>query len=165
MFKRLGIQFFIIILQLNVFAIESDCTLIGSGTVYIFNLESKAYEPNNNYSWKMEAKRYSIGNGLYQIVETKTFNSGRSSQQTTFQIQNFIGKYDFSAPDGSLKSVGFCSQVGHCFGDLIIKGENFIGRKSTQFDSTGIRTVTYTSNGAYVDEVLTPVNDCKLNFD
>lgn len=156
--------FLICLISLKVLALESDCILSGTGTVYIQNPITKKYEPRNEYSWKMEAKRYSLGNGIYQFVETKKFNSDRPSQQTVFQLQNFEGNYDFSAPDESLRSLGYCPRVGYCFGDLYITGENFVGRKSTQFDSAGIRTLTYTSNGAYVDEILIPDASCKLIF-
>lgn len=135
-----------------------DCELSGKGSVYKFDPSTKKYQLDQKDSYDLSAIRFPIGNGKYLFVETKSFADGRPKEQTTFVQGMATGTFDFSAPDGSLSSRVICTRPGHCAGILILTSPSFTGYITTDFDSSGIRTVTFDVSGGFSDETLsTPV--------
>lgn len=139
---------------------NSDCSLSGQGAVYTADQNTGIFMKDSKASYALTAIRYPMGAGKYLYQETKKFSDGRPDQITMFPLSNSIGPYNFSAPDGSLKSTGFCTSVGHCSGSLVLPSAHFTGHMTTDFDETGIRTVTFAGDGSFVDEVLTPTAKC-----
>ncbi len=138
----------------------SDCTLEGEGRVFNPSLDHGSYTENQTASYKLIALRFPLGSGKYLYQETKKFVDQKPDQVTFFIQSQAVGPYDFAAKNGSLQSSGFCTRIGHCMGTLKIPSVNFVGQMTTDFDAEGIRTVTFNSDGSFVDEVLKPAGKC-----
>jgi hypothetical protein len=135
-----------------------DCQLSGKGNVYVFDAVAKKYQLDQKDSYELSAIRFPVGNGKYLFVETKTYADGRPKEKTTFVQGMATGSFDFSAPDGTLISRVICTRPGHCAGTLILTSPSFTGHMATDFDSSGIRTLTFDASGGFSDETLsTPV--------
>jgi hypothetical protein len=139
----------------------SDCVLKGQGNVYILDVTG-SYKKDENNSYVLSALRFPLAPGSYLYQETKIFADGRPNQKTMFKQTNSVASYNYSAPDGSIKSSGVCVRVGHCVGTISIPAVKFTGRMTTDYDASGIRTVTFSDDGSFVDEVLTPIDSCEF---
>lgn len=143
---------------------QSDCTLKGQGRLFEFNSTSGQYENNKTQSYNLSALRYKIGDGIFLYKETKTFSDGRAAQTTFFKQGQAAGPFDFSAPDGSLKTNGVCTRSGHCAGILQLAAVHFNGHFVTDFDAATIRTVTFGDDGSFVDETLQAELSCPTDY-
>lgn len=139
-----------------------DCVLSGRGDVYSVDKTSGGYKNDEQQSYALSAARFPLKPGTYLYQERKKFSDGSPDQQTVFAQSTSVAPFSFSAPDGSLKSEGVCTRRGHCAGTLSIPAASFSGRFVTDFDSTGIRTVTFSDDGSFVDEVLIPAGNCQF---
>src|SRR5947209_1312447 len=128
-----------------------DCVLSGEGKVYVFESGTNSYRLDPSDSFKLDAIRFPIGNRKYLFKETKTYSNGQPNETTMFTQTMATGSFSYIAPDGSLKTFGVCTKPGHCSGVLEVKGHSL--HFSTNFDATGIRTVSFGEDGSFVDEV------------
>ena len=137
-----------------------DCQLSGKGQIFILDHVTDSYQPDAKNSYDLSALRFPLGNGKYLFRETKTYSDGRPQEVTMFFQSMAMGLGHYSASDGSLNSVVMCTRPGHCVGTLTIRAESFTGNFSTDFEANGIRTVTFGSDGSFVDEVLETSTPC-----
>ncbi|MGE3261827.1 MAG: hypothetical protein AB7K68_08625 [Bacteriovoracia bacterium] len=131
-----------------------DCTYTGTGTVYRLDRPGKKFIVVPEKGYRLESERYALGAGKYLLKTLKTFSDGRPPLTTSAWYNAFVGPYDGSSDDGKVVAFGYCSRVGHCFGDIKFTEVNYWGKFQTDYDSSSVRLLmTDLSNGWMTEEI------------